>query len=94
MTLEIFKNILSQINSIHSLLKIENNNKLNDLINIYQLNFQNLNLDEFSKVINEEFEQIKKYIINKDNKINIKDKIIDNNTKNIINKTFRKMECS
>ena len=41
-TIEIFKNILNQINLIHSSLKLENNNMLNNLINQYPLNINNL----------------------------------------------------
>ena len=62
-TIEIFKNILDKMNSIHSLMKLENNNKLNDLINAYPFNLENLNLDELSIIINEEFHQYENFII-------------------------------
>ena len=64
---EIFKNIIDKINIIHSLLKLEND------INLFQLNFDNL--DEISNVINEELAQFIYYI---KNKINIKSVINDN----------------
>ena len=75
-SIEIFKNILNQINSIYSILKIENNNsnKLNYLINIFQLNFQNIYLEELSKEINEKLNELKNYIINND-KVNKKENI-------------------
>ena len=55
-TIEIFKIILYKINNLHNLLKLENNNKLNDLINKYPLNNENLNINDISNVINEEFD--------------------------------------
>ena len=58
-TIEIFKKILKQINSIHTLLNLKNNNKLNTLINSYPLSLNNLDIDEISNVINDEFEQFK-----------------------------------
>jgi uncharacterized CHY-type Zn-finger protein len=50
-TIEIFKNILNQLNSIHKLMKLPNNNKLNYLRNEYPLNFQNLEINNISNVI-------------------------------------------
>jgi hypothetical protein len=64
-TFEIFKAILNSLNSFHILLKLEKNNKLNDLIANYPLNSENLYLDEITNIINEEFEIIKKNLINK-----------------------------
>ena len=98
--LGIFKNLLNQMNSIHSSFKLENsNNKLNDLINKYPLNFENLNLDELSILINEEFNQFKNHIKN-NNKINIienklnlkneKNNIKIENENNIINNNEKK----
>ena len=83
-TFETFKDILNNLNSVHTSVKLEKNNKLNDLIANYPLNFENLNLDEISKIINEEFEIFKKNLINKNipvqnNNINI------NNIQNIPN---------
>ena len=66
-TFEIFKAILNSLNSFHILLKLEKNNKLNDLIAHYPLNFENLNLDVIAKIIHEEFEIFKKNLINKNN---------------------------
>ena len=40
-TIEIFKNLLDELNSIHSLLKLDDNNKLNNLINKFSLNIKN-----------------------------------------------------
>ena len=76
-TMDIFKNVLNHMNSIHSLLKLENNNKLNTLLNIYPFNFDNLNINELSNVVNEEFEQFKNYIINH-NQINHNENIENN----------------
>jgi S-phase kinase-associated protein 1 len=59
-TFEIFKYILNKLNSFHISLKLEKNNKLNDLIANYPLNSENLYLDEITNIINEEFEIIKK----------------------------------
>ena len=39
-TIRLFKNILNQINSIHSLLELKNNFKLDNLIKKYPLNFR------------------------------------------------------
>ena len=64
-TFEIFKYILNKLNSFHISLKLEKNNKLNDLIANYPLNSENLYLDEITNIINEEFEIIKKNLINK-----------------------------
>ena len=62
-TIEIFKNILNQINSIHNLMKLSNNNKLNYLINEYPLNIKNLiNIDDIYDLINFYLEQFKNFI--------------------------------
>ena len=71
-TIEIFKNILIKINSMHSLLELNNNDKLRDLINEYPLNIKNLDINKIKNVINEELEHIEKCLIN--NKINLKEK--------------------
>ena len=68
-TIDIFKNILININSIHSLLEVEYNSKLNTLIDKYPLNIYNLDLDNISKTINDELEQIKIYFQIKINRI-------------------------
>ena len=61
-TIEIFKNIIDKINSIHSLLKLKDNTKLNDLVNIYPLNFECLYYN-ISEGINEELDNFQDYII-------------------------------
>ena len=83
-TFEIFNNILNKINYIHSLLDLKNNSKLNDLINIFSLNFEYIELDDISNVIEEELEQIKNYILYNDkikNKININKNSVNSNLK-------------
>ena len=67
-TIEIFKNILTQINTIHALLKLKNNDRLKYLITKNQLYFNNNEIDEISKIIHEELEQFIVYIKN-NNKI-------------------------
>ena len=76
-TFQTFKNILSKMNFMHSSLKSENNNKLNDLINNYPLNLENLNLDNISNIIDEELAYLKNNQIN--NKNNINNNEINNN---------------
>ena len=77
-TIKIFKNILNKINSMNDFLNLEKNYKLNNLINKYSLNLQNLNLDEVSNMFNEELD---KFMINlkKDKNINNFKEIIDIN---------------
>ena len=62
-TIDIFKNILININSIHSLLEIKHNSKLNNLLDKYPLNINNLDVDDISKTINEELKQKVRYAI-------------------------------
>ena len=54
-TIKVFKDILIQINSIHSLMKLKNDIRLNNLIKMFPLNFDNLYLDFISNLIDEEF---------------------------------------
>jgi len=61
-TIELFKIILNKINNLHNLLKLENNNILNDLINKYPLNIENLNIKDISNVINKELDNFIKNI--------------------------------
>ena len=61
---------MNKLNSFHTSVKLEKNNKLKDFIANNPLNFNLLNLDEISKIINEEFEILKKNLIIK----NIQDK--------------------
>ena len=93
-TMEIFKNILVQLNSIYNLLKLEKNIKLNNLINQYPLNINNLDINKISNIIKENFNQFKIYIMNdyiSINHINLnkvnkqqnnKMSLINNNTQN------------
>ena len=93
--IEIFKNILYKINSIHSLLNLKKNNKLIDLIYLNPLSFKSKELNDISRVIMEELELFKNYIINikkKENSKKLSDKnigknqiILQNNTNNLIN---------
>ena len=94
-TFDAFKNILTKINSINSLLSLSKNSKLDYLIDEYKLNFENLEIDEISKVINDELELFKNYII-KNNNLNMNNKKIEidlnepqiNEDKNKINLTY------
>ena len=63
-TIEIFKYLLNEINIINFILKLKNNNKLNELIIKYPLNLQNLEINDISEVIIEKLLQFKNYIIN------------------------------
>jgi len=99
-TIEIFKNILNQLNSLHKLMKLPDNNKLNFLINEYPLNFQNLEINNISNVIDEELIKFTNYFkknnkfdnINHVHNINIinddeiKNEIIMENDENMNNK--------
>jgi len=69
-SMEIFKNILNKINSIHSLIRLKNNDDLNDLLNITPLNFDIL-FNNISKVITEELDEFQNYLINNNKKENI-----------------------
>ena len=71
-TFEIFINILDKINSIHSLLKLKDNNELNNLLKNFPLNLRYLEIDNISNLIDEELFHIKKYIKN-DYKLEAKD---------------------
>jgi len=92
-TIEIFKNLLNELNSIHSLLKLDDNNKLNNLINKFPLNIKNLNIEDISDVLNNGLKQIKNHIIKKnkvDNKKNSNKKnngqLFNDNEIKLINK--------
>ena len=85
-TIEIFKNILLKINNIHISLKIENNKELNDLINKYPLNYQNLEMTHISKIINDELENFNIHLKhNVDNEIKENKELIIKNNKNSFN---------
>ena len=83
-TIEIFKNILNKINNIHNLMKLENNNKINDLLNNFPLNIKNLNINAISTAINEELDNFNIFIRNNIN-INKNNRIIINENKNDFN---------
>ena len=63
-TIEIFRYLLNEINIIHFILKLKNNNKMNELIIKYPLNFQNLEINDISDIITEELIKFKNYFIN------------------------------
>ena len=75
-TIIIFKNILNKINIIRNTMKMENNNKLNDLINNYNLNIENLNISNISNIINEELDDINKNLLS-NNKLKKYENIIN-----------------
>ena len=87
-TIDLFKIILNKIYSIHNLLNSQNNNKLKNLIDVYPLNIENLNINEISNVINEELDMFKNKFKEKSEKIKDEEKIsnlIGNNYPQIIN---------
>ena len=91
-TLEIFNNILNKIDIIHSLFNLKNNPQLNELLNMNNLTFDNLDINNMSNVINDELEQLIDHIINNNqkNNNNAKDKailsnVIQNNISKVIN---------
>ena len=87
-TIDLFKIILNKIYSIHNLLNSQNNNKLKNLIDVYPLNIENLNINEISNVINEELDMFKNKLKEKSEKIKDEEKIsnlIGNNYPQIIN---------
>ena len=67
-SIELFKSILNKLNSIHSLLKLKENNKLNDILNNYSLKIYHLEIDEISNILEEELDLFKNTIINKNKK--------------------------
>ena len=99
-TINIFKNILNQINLIHISLKLKSNNKLNDLINKYPLKIENLNIDDISKVIKNELNNFIIHIKNNNdnennqiiNKISTDKRIVKNNSLNSINNIKEKLQ--
>ena len=60
-TFNIFKNILNKFNEINKVLKL-NNNILNNIINNFQLNYENLEIENITNIFNDEFEKIYNYI--------------------------------
>ena len=78
---KIILNLLQRIKSLHSLMKLSVNNKLNNLINTtYSINYDN-NIEDISKIIDEEFEKFNSYIIAKiiKNNLNINQKSTNKN---------------
>ena len=61
-TIQIFKDILDQINSLHKLLNLENNYELNNLINAYPLCIHNLDIDGISNMIREDLNKFINHI--------------------------------
>ena len=84
-TIIMFKNVINEIKSIHNLLNLNNNIKLNTLAKNYPLSFENLEIDEVSNVIEEELELIKNYLLNTI-KMNVFNSIIKTNQ--LINNYF------
>ena len=76
----IFKGILSKINSLHNLFKLDKNKNLDNLINNFSQNIDNLNMKFFSKVINEELDMFI-YCLKNNKKLDVIKKIIINNQK-------------
>ena len=68
-TLEGFKKIFNKIKIIQSLIKIEIDNKLNNIINIKEIN-NNLDINTLSNIVYEELEKIEYNIKNKENSNN------------------------
>ena len=89
-TFDIFKNILIQINSIHSFLKLKANIKLNDILKNFSinLNFKNLEIDSISKMIYDELKEFENCIKNNYGK----DKNIELRRKNTLN--FEKIKIN
>ena len=77
---DIIKIILYKLDLIHSLMDLEKNDALNELISIYTFDVKKLEIAKLSKVIDEELDKIKNYIINKNkNKCNPNENIFQNN---------------
>ena len=65
-------------------MKLENNNKIIDLLNNFPLNIKNLNINAISNAINEELDNFNIFIRNNIN-INKNNRIIINENKNDFN---------
>ena len=76
-TIELFQKIGNKINSINSLLKFKNNNKLQNLFGTDIKNIEKTKIDDISNEIEEELEHFKNYMINND-KSNQQNKAIQN----------------
>ena len=77
---ELFRNLLNKVNFLVSLFKLKENNKSNYLININSKDFNNLDVDDISNIINIKLDKLNNYIRN-GNIININKK--NNNNINI-----------
>ena len=77
---KIFTDILNKLNSINSLLKL-NNTKLIDLLDKFKLNYDELELNNVSNIIDEELDKFQKYIKNNMNRENDKKINYDDNDK-------------
>jgi len=84
-TIETFRNILNKINDMHIMLKLENNNQLNNLVEKYPLNVDNLNIDDISNIINKELDNFNKYSKNVIKSFN---KMLELNQENKIQKNI------
>lgn len=69
--IEIFKNILNELNSIHILLNLDANQNSENLIYKFLSSIKSINLEDISNIFNNELKQIKKYIMD-NNKLDIK----------------------
>ena len=78
---KIFKDILNKLYTINSLIKL-NNTKLIDLLDKFKLNYDELELNNVSKIIEEELDKFQEYIKNNMNKENDKKINYDNNKAN------------
>jgi len=85
-TFELFTYILKKLKSIHSLLQLKSNNKLDDISDDFPINFNNLELKNISHIIKEEFHFIENSLLK--NSINLKD--LNNNSWEI--KEFEKID--
>ena len=82
---EEYKNILDKVNTLHNLLNLEKNNKLNELVNSHNLEFENFDIVEISNVINYELDNFIRQIKIMKNEGNNND-----NIKKIINQIIKK----
>ena len=73
--IDLSKILLFKLAQIHSLMKLQNNTKLDELISKFSL--KNLELQKLSKVVDEELDIIKDYISK--NKFHINENLIQNN---------------
>ena len=77
-TIKLINNIIYKIDKIHNILRLKTNPELSNIMDLYPLNFQNIELDWISDVIDDELERFKKYL--KTNEINKKMTITEYNS--------------